>query len=65
MKLKTEKLTLGICMYKIWQILKCFTGTFRRAQTLKLGGVDAIIYFFLHFALFPPVCVLRGSFVEN
>ena len=24
---------------KTWQILKCFTGTFRRAQTLKLGGV--------------------------
>ena len=27
------------CIYKIWQILKHFAGTFRRAQTLKLGGV--------------------------
>ena len=34
-----EKATLGFCIYKIWQILKCFAGTFRRAQTLKLGGV--------------------------
>ena len=34
-----EKATLGFCIYKIWQILKRFAGTFRRAQTLKLGGV--------------------------
>ena len=34
-----EKATLGFCIYKIWQILKHFAGTFRRAQTLKLGGV--------------------------
>ena len=34
-----EKATLGFHTYKIWQILKRFTGTFRRAQTLKLGGV--------------------------
>ena len=35
-----EKATLGFrVVYKIWQILKRFTGTFRRAQTLKLGGV--------------------------
>ena len=26
-------------VYKIWQILKRFAGTFRPAQTLKLGGV--------------------------
>ena len=26
-------------VYKIWQILKCFAGTFCQAQTLKLGGV--------------------------
>ena len=26
-------------IYEIWQIFKRFTGTFRRAQTLKLGGV--------------------------
>ena len=24
---------------KVWQILKRFAGTFRRAQTLNLGGV--------------------------
>ena len=24
----------------LWQILKHFTGTFRRAQSLKLGGVN-------------------------
>ena len=34
-----EKESLGFRIYKIWQILKRFAGTFRRAQTLKLGGV--------------------------
>ena len=34
-----EKATLGFRIYKIWQILKRFAGTFRQAQTLKLGGV--------------------------
>ena len=34
-----EKATLGFLIYKIWQILKCFAGIFRRAQTLKLWGV--------------------------
>ena len=34
-----EKATLGFRVYKIWQILKRFAGTFCRAQTLKLGGV--------------------------
>ena len=34
-----DKATLGFRIYKIWQILKHFAGTFRRAQTLKLGGV--------------------------
>ena len=34
-----EKATLGFRIYKIWQILKRFVGTFHRAQTLKLGGV--------------------------
>ena len=39
------KITLGfrqgvfVYLYKMWQILKRFAGTFRRAQTLKLGGV--------------------------
>ena len=28
---------MGFSVHKIWQILKCFTGTFRQAQTLKLG----------------------------
>ena len=39
MKWKTEKATLGFRKYKIWQILQRFAGTFRRAQTLKLGRV--------------------------
>ena len=26
-------------LYEIWQLLKHFAGTFRQAQTLKLGGV--------------------------
>ena len=43
MKLKMEKATLGFRISKIWQILKRFAGTFRRAQTLKLGGVHSII----------------------
>ena len=34
-----EKAILGFRIYKIWQILKHFAGTFRQAQTLKLGGV--------------------------
>ena len=31
-------------VYKIWQILKPFAGTFHRAQTLKLGGVMVYVY---------------------
>ena len=35
-----EKATFGFrIVHKLWQFLKCFAGTFRRAQTLKLGGV--------------------------
>ena len=34
-----EKATLVFHIYKTWQILKRFTGTFYRAQTLILGGV--------------------------
>ena len=30
---------LGYLIPKIWQILKHFSGAFRRAQTLKLLGV--------------------------
>ena len=41
-----EKATLGFRMYKICQILKHFAGTFRRAQTLKLGGVQCCFPFF-------------------
>ena len=37
-----EKTTLGFRIYKIWQILKRFAGTFRQAQTLKLWGVITI-----------------------
>ena len=37
-----EKATLGFRIYKIWQILKRFAGTFHRAQTLKLGGVGFV-----------------------
>ena len=32
--------TLDFHIYNIWQILKRFAGTFRRAQTLKLWGVS-------------------------
>ena len=28
-------------MYNIWKILKRFAGTFRQAQTIKLGGVSS------------------------
>ena len=38
-----DKATLGFRMYKIWQIWKRFAGTFRRAQTLKLGRVISLI----------------------
>ena len=57
-----EKATLGFrLVYKIWQILKRFTGTFCRARTLKLGGSTvpsffrfsfrATLYFYLMNAL--------------
>ena len=36
-----EKATLGFRIYEIWQILKHYAGNFRRAHTLKLGGVSA------------------------
>ena len=35
-----EKATLGFRIYKIWQILNRFAGTFHQAQILKLGGVN-------------------------
>ena len=38
--MKNEKATLGFHIHELWQILKCFARTFRRAQTLKLGGVS-------------------------
>ena len=37
-----EKATFSF--HEIWQILKHFTGTFLKAQTLKLGGVDTSKY---------------------
>ena len=40
-----EKATMGFCIYKIWQILKRFAGTFRRAQTLELGGVFSYAFY--------------------
>ena len=36
--------TLGFHIHKIWQILKCFAGTFRQAQILNLGGVSANLF---------------------
>ena len=36
-----EKATLGFHIYKIWQ-MKPLTGTFRGAQTLKLGEVRRV-----------------------
>ena len=42
-----KKAALGFRIYKIWQILKRFVGTFRRAQTLKLGGVPSASNIFL------------------
>ena len=37
--MKNAKATLVFWIYKIWQTLKRFAGTFRRGQTLKLGRV--------------------------
>ena len=34
----------GFRIYKISQILKRFAGTFRRPQTLKLGGVRQLLF---------------------
>ena len=36
---RKKQLWVFVYIYKIWKILKHFAGTFRRAQTLKLGGV--------------------------
>ena len=46
---KWEKQLWGfVYVYKIWQILKRFAGTFCRAQTLKLGEeVHCLLPFFL------------------
>ena len=46
-----EKATLGFHIYKIWQILKHFAGTFCREQTLKLGGVKHALKKYDQFAL--------------
>ena len=40
--------SLCFCIYKIWQILKHFAGTFCWAQNLKLGGVRTVDIIFLH-----------------
>ena len=40
---------MGFRVYKIWQILKHFAGTFRQAQTLKLGEVNILIKRMLRF----------------
>ena len=42
--MKNRKSNFGFLIYKIWQILKHFAGTFRPAQTLKLGGVYIHIF---------------------
>ena len=42
-EMKNGKRNFRFFIYKIWQILKRFTGTFRRAQTLKLGGVQGLV----------------------
>ena len=39
-----EKATLSFRIYKIWQILMRYAGTFCRAQTLKLGGVACFFF---------------------
>ena len=39
MKNGKNQLLFFVYLYRIWQILKHFAGTFHRAQTLKLGGV--------------------------
>ena len=36
---KCQQLWVFVDTKYLWQILKCFAGTFRRAQILKLGGV--------------------------
>ena len=51
-----EKATLGFLIYKIW-FLKCFAGTFRRAQTLKLGGV---VYLSMLFQVF-YMCYIHST----
>ena len=39
---RKKQLWVFVYLYKIWQILKHFAGTFRRAQTLKLRGVNML-----------------------
>ena len=38
LKIRNEKTTLGFRIFKLWQILKRFAGTFHKALTLKLGA---------------------------
>ena len=39
---RKKQIWVFIYLYEIWEILKCFAGTFRRAQTLNLGGVGSL-----------------------
>ena len=54
---------MGFHIYKIWQILKRFAGTFRGAQTLKLGGVKYIRIFKIIMGTVPllGIYMLMGS----
>ena len=42
--MKNEKNYMGFLMSKLWQILKHLSGTFHRAKTLKLWGVNFVYY---------------------
>ena len=55
-----KKATLGFRTYKIWLILKRFTGTFRRAQTLKLGGVMICLIDYGH-----KICLVSVALMLN
>ena len=49
---QNEKWKKQLCVFVyvkyVWQILKSLTGTFRRAQTLKLGVVSTTLAHFFH-----------------
>ena len=56
---------MGFRIYKIWQILKHFAGTFRRAQTFKIGRSDTVQAGRRTVFAIPGIGILLGVFLVH